>query len=282
MTIADCIKTAMRWIDQATVNGTPCSIAFTADFEDRMSYLLDSAVSLVETIFPIHRSHNITQNIITPTFGFFEPRSFRPPNRFEARGGLSYTFEVSGDVTIVIDGVETKSDTHEFVRFSGEGDSIEIYSEYPFMVRGFATYNCKFKEIPEHRYWIPCKMPEDFSSLDRILFSGDGVNWENFSNYRFEDEKTFLVPYNRVGQFKFQYLHRHKPILPGANKGDEIDVDPKALPCVPLRLAIEVTSGVEEMEAVNQYLNARFVELTGALNEPTVGDYARIETVFHV
>lgn len=280
MTINECIETAMRWIDQATINGVPSGVAFTADFKDRMAYLIDGTVSLVESLFPIHKSHIVTQNPIKPVVGFFQPRSVMPTSSFMEEGGVTYTFEVSGTVSIYIDGVLKKSDSEEFVRFSGMGSRVKIVSEYPFMVRNFALYPCNFKEIPEYKPWVSYEMPADFAMLDRILFSGDGCSWVDFSNYRKDSENAFSLPMQTRGQFEFQYLHRHSTILPTAAKTKELDIDPKAVSIVPLRLAVDATTGVEEMQVLNQYLTARFTEMVNNLDMPEVGNQVRVETVF--
>ena len=59
----DAINGALRWIDEATVNGSAASNGFIADYRDRMEHLLDGAVAMVESQFPLIKSVSIVQNV---------------------------------------------------------------------------------------------------------------------------------------------------------------------------------------------------------------------------
>lgn len=59
----DAINGALRWIDEATVNGAAASNGFIADYKDRMEHLLDGAVAMVESQFPLIESISIVQNM---------------------------------------------------------------------------------------------------------------------------------------------------------------------------------------------------------------------------
>lgn len=58
----DAINGALRWLDEATVNGAAASNGFIADYKDRMEHLLDGAVAMVESQFPIIKSVSIVQS----------------------------------------------------------------------------------------------------------------------------------------------------------------------------------------------------------------------------
>ena len=57
-------------------------------------------------------------------------------------------------------------------------------------------------------------------------------------------------------------------------------MEPKAAPLIPLRLAIDATSGIDETLALNQFLTGRFAEMVGAMGDEDTEKHQVIETVF--
>ena len=285
MTKNDAINGALRWIDEATVNGSAASNGFIADYRDRMEHLLDGSVSMVESQFPIVETFSIVQTIPKCMEGsHFEARTVYPGSTYEFNNALAkcYTIEISGVLTASIDGNITAIETESFRRYSGNfNGSIKLYSDVPFTVRNAAFYAFHLPEIPEHIAWMPYEMPDRMNGLVKILFSGDGYNFRDFSDYRRIDDRHIAIPFHYSGQFDIQYKKRHAT-LSGTAGSTEIEVEPKAVPLVPLRLAIDATSGIDETLVLNQYLNGRFTEMVTALMEEDTEKHQCIETVFSV
>lgn len=283
MTKNDAINGALRWIDEATVNGAAASNGFIADYKDRMEHLLDGAVAMVESQFPLIESASIVQSVPKCMEGsHFEARTVYPDEEYSFENGeaKAYTLEICGSVSLVVDGVrrQISSQTFERVADSFNG-SIRILSDYPFQVRNAAFYAFPMQEIPEHIAWVPYELPQQMNGLVKILFSGDGVTFRDFSDYRRLDEYHIAIPYHYSGQFDIQYKHRHAT-LSGASGAAEVEVEPKAVPLVPLRLAIDATSGIDETLLLNQYLTGRFAEMVGAMTDEDLEKHQNIEMVY--
>lgn len=283
MTKNDAINGALRWIDEATVNGAAASNGFIADYKDRMEHLLDGAVAMVESQFPLIESASIVQSVPKCMEGsHFEARTVYPGEEYSFENGdaKAYTLEICGSVSLVVDGVrrQISSQTFERVADSFNG-SIRILSDYPFQVRNAAFYAFPMQEIPEHIAWVPYELPQQMNGLVKILFSGDGVTFRDFSDYRRLDEYHIAIPYHYSGQFDIQYKHRHAT-LSGASGAAEVEVEPKAVPLVPLRLAIDATSGIDETLLLNQYLTGRFAEMVGAMTDEDLEKHQNIELVY--
>ena len=283
MTKNDAINGALRWIDEATVNGAAAGNGFIADYKDRMEHLLDGAVAMVESQFPTIRTSSIVQSNPPCLDGsHFEPKTIYPGNTYEFNNSAAkaYTMEICGVLTAVIDGAVREINADSFERISGEfKGSIRLASNYPFQVRNAGFYGFRFASIPEHIAWIPYQLPEQMNGLVRILFSGDGVTFLDFSDYRRVDDAHIAIPSHYSGQFDIQYKRRHT-LLANAAGTAEIEIDEKAEPLVPLRLALDATSGIDETLQVNQFLTGRFSEMVNALLEEDITKHQPIETVF--
>ena len=221
----DAINGALRWIDEATVNGAAASNGFIADYKDRMEHLLDGAVAMVESQFPLIESISIVQNMPRCMEGsHFEAKTVYPGDTYEFTNSdaKAYTLEICGVLTATIDGARQQITAPEFKRLSGSfNGSIKLESQYPFQVRNAAFYAFPLVEIPEHIAWVPYELPQQMNGLVRILFSGDGVTFLDFSDYRRVDDAHIAIPYHYSGQFDIQYKHRHTP-LAGASCATEI------------------------------------------------------------
>ena len=283
----DAINGALRWIDEATVNGSAASNGFIADYRDRMEHLLDGAVAMVESQFPLIKSVSIVQNVPKCLGGsHFEIKTVYPGEtyKFEDPDMKCFSMELftTGKLTINdglrIDFEATKPDG--FMRLAVPATkSVIMESTQPLMVRNAGFYPYELSPIPEHIAWIPYDLPKQINGLVKILFSGDGITFRDFSDYRRLDEHKIAVPYHYSGQFDIQYKHRHAT-LAGASGATEIEVDPKAVPLIPLRLAIDATSGIDETLALNQFLTGRFAEMVGAMTDEDIEKHQVIETVF--
>ena len=279
----DAINGALRWIDEATVNGAAASNGFIADYKDRMEHLLDGAVAMVESQFPLIESISIVQNMPRCMEGsHFEAKTVYPGDTYEFTNSdaKAYTLEICGVLTATIDGARQQITAPEFQRLSGSfNGSIKLESQYPFQVRNAAFYAFPLVEIPEHIAWVPYELPKQMNGLVRILFSGDGVTFLDFSDYRRVDDAHIAIPSHYSGQFDIQYKRRHT-LLANAAGTAEIEIDEKAEPLVPLRLALDATSGIDETLQVNNYLTGRFSEMVNALLEEDITKHQPIETVF--
>lgn len=283
MTKNDAINGALRWIDEATVNGVTAGNGFVSDYKDRMEHLLDGAVAMVETQFPIVESARIVQSVPKCMEGsHFEMRTIYPGEAYEFKNELAkcFTIEVAGTADIEFNGAVFHSSDKSFKRMAWSfAGSLKIASQYPFQVRNAAFYAFPLQDIPEHIAWLPYELPQQMNGLVKILFSGDGVTFRDFSDYRRLDEHHIAIPYRYNGEFDVQYKKRHT-LLSGAPGNTAIEVEPKAAPLVPLRLAIDATSGIDETLLLNQYLTGRFAEMVGAMTDEDLEKHQNIEMVF--
>ena len=55
MTKEEAKKLALRWLDEATINGQPASAELVADLEDKFDYLLNGVLSYLSTFFRVDK-----------------------------------------------------------------------------------------------------------------------------------------------------------------------------------------------------------------------------------
>ncbi len=60
MTKGEAKKLALRWLDEATINGQKASAELTADLEDKFDYMLTGVLSYLSTFFKIDRTFETT------------------------------------------------------------------------------------------------------------------------------------------------------------------------------------------------------------------------------
>lgn len=282
----DAISGALRWIDEATVNGSAASNGFIADYKDRMEHLLDGAVAMVESQFPLIKSTSIVQNEVKCLEGsHFDMKTIYPGDeyRFESHDMKSFSLEFFTTGKLTMRGLEIDFGTQKldgFYRIALPATgAVTLEATQPLMVRNAGFYPYALSPVPEHIAWVPYDLPKQMNGLVKILFSGDGVTFRDFSDYRRLNEYQIAIPYHYTGQFDIQYKHRHTT-LAGTSGATEVEVEPKAVPLVPLRLAIDATSGIDETLALNQFLTGRFAEMVGAMTDEDVEKHQVIEAVF--
>lgn len=283
MTKQDAINGALRWIDEATVNGAAAANGFIADYKDRAGFLLDNAVAMVESQFPV---------IDTVSFPFYpaeamqgshyEVRQIKPGAAYTFEGAKSFSLEVCGDVIISVDGKATTLTADEFTRVAEKAGKLIIASPTPFLVRNAGFYDQSYRTVPEYIPWVPCELPKLCNGVERVLYSGDGVTFCDWADWKRVNNDVIAFPRSARGQFDVQYRKRHAPLPPEADAAAEVEVDPKAASLVPLRLAIDMTTGIDEALIVNQYLNSRFTEMVNALLHEDVAKHQSILTTFSI
>lgn len=57
MTKGEAKNLALRWLDEATINGQPVSSELTADLEDKFSYMLNGVLSYLATFFKVDKTY---------------------------------------------------------------------------------------------------------------------------------------------------------------------------------------------------------------------------------
>lgn len=283
MTKQEAINGALRWIDEATVNGTAAANGFIADYKDRAEYLLDNAVAMVESQFPVIETVHYPFFPVEVLQGsHFEARQVNPGERYVFSGAKCFSLELCGWVRVKTDAAMQELKADAFTRVSGQGKNIEIQSDTPFLVRNAGYYGQNLCEIPEYIPWVPCRLPERCNGVERVLFSGDGVTFRDWADWRRVSDDIVAFPRSARGQFDLQYRKRHAPLGVGVGAQTMVEVNEKAQPLVPLRLAVDLTSGIDETLVVNQYLSARFTEMVNALSQEDVTRHQGIMPVYSV
>ncbi len=143
-----------------------------------------------------------------------------------------------------------------------------------------AVYTASLAGAANADSWVPLTMPANFARLQRVLYTGQGAALEPFSEYRQLDEKSYAVPGTLQGRLDF-YYQRH-PSLPDAAAPEDtpLDVDEAAVPLVPLRLAADLLTGVDETAALAGYLNQRFTQLAAGIYRSPAPAAQSVECVY--
>ncbi len=279
MTKQEAKRAALRWLDEATINGAELSSEQTADYTDRMNHLLYGVVDFFAGQFRLPARHTAVQSPVQNLLpGVFSAHKILPGTPFlrTAYGAQSFYAELEGVCTLTItcggnilfeQNIENPGGfkavfanlpaTHcAQVEFS-------VNAQYPTTLRWLALYPCQFfgGKVQPHTPYISYQMPDDFRELDSIVHTANGMAYQNYAHYRRESGGRILIPYDEVGQFEFIYWRSPAPLAPGAKEDTVLDIDPRAASLLPLKLAVDLTAGTEETAAISQYLNGQLASL---------------------
>lgn len=177
MTKGEAKAQALRWLDEATLNGQSASAELTADYTDKFNYFIWNVLVYISNIFKLPRTVILKENELTEVGGFY-------------------------------------------------------------------------------RY----KMPEDFMNFNKINVYNKSSVVEVYDYIR-ETTNTYLIPkyyFGKDATVEVLYWGMPAEIPHNAPEGTELEVAPKAIQLVPLRLAIEATAGSDETNAISTYLEAKF------------------------
>lgn len=293
MTKNEAKQTALRWLDEATAGGRSLPAQSTTDWLDRMDYLLDAAVAVVCGLFPHRAVYSAAclpvRNLVSAkrqSAQIFPPETYTvttPPFQ-------SYSLEIQGTGTLTllragrVEKTQMVDSGAGFTRVYGvcTADTLQVKSNYPFCVRGVGLYPDSYPEqaVPLWQARVPVQLPQDFSVLEKVLYSGDGVRFERFSDYRRAGDRVYTVPRQLSGQLDFYYIRTPKVLGAQAQSETELDVEEAAACLVPLRLATDVLAGVDETAVLATYLSSRYNEMASAISRRRDPEHDRVETVY--
>jgi hypothetical protein len=123
-------------------------------------------------------------------------------------------------------------------------------------------------------------LPEDRQTVTQVrLCTPDGCSLP-FSGYQRVSRGVYTVPADAGGVLAFTCIRL--PQLPGAGAAakTELDVPADAAVLVPLRLAADVLTGVDETAALSAYLSARYNDMAAALSRRPQPDRAAVECIY--
>lgn len=101
-------------------------------------------------------------------------------------------------------------------------------------------------------------LPDDFYELEAVLFRTEDGGWRECSDAQRVGEKTFLLPEDASGTLRFYYDRLPRSIAADAEDSEALDLACGAEDLLALRLAADVTAGVEEKSAVSALLDTRY------------------------
>ena len=295
MTKEEAKQAALHWLDEATVSGRTLEGEMTADLRGRMDHLLDGAVAAVCGRFP---HHAVYRAACVPPRNLFPDgaalRAVYPPQTLLLSVGhfCSFTLEVQGtaQVKVLLNGaaqsVHPVASPGRFTRICGvqAGDTLQIEGDAPFGVRAVGLYPDAYPAdaVPPWQSVYELTMPEDFSSLEKVLYSTDGLHFARFSEYRRVSDGVYAVPRTLAGQLEFHYIRRPVRLGAAAEGGSVLDVEPDAVDLVPLRLAADLLTGMEETAVLSRYLSGLYDERTAEIGRRMEPEQDRIESIYEM
>ena len=185
MTKGEAKAQALRWLDEATLNGQPAGVELTADYTDKFNYFLWNVLVYIAAIFKLEKTFAATKENGVKKGGF-------------------YAYE----------------------------------------------------------------MPKDFMELERInVYTGTGVT--QIFDFKKSADKIYLIPRSYIERdgvdVEFIYYGMPAEVSGDAPESTALEVMPKAMQLVPLRLAIEATAGSDETNAISAYLEGKFSNMVSNL-----------------
>ena len=296
MTKGDAIALMLRWLDEATVNGQEATPEQLADYKDRAAYMLDGVMKFLAGHFKIPAVFSVVREPIRNLTGRgFEIVPIYPDKPYEliVDGAKSFYLEGEGDITVALGSGEntvTKSyntDTYTPVRGNidtlGGQVKLTVSSMYPASVRNVAMYEYAFPDddsVPEYIPYVPYTLPQDFREFDKCVQTSDHHTYREFPDVRREGHNTYLLPYGARGQFDFHYLRNPADIAPDAPDDTLLEIEPRAAQLVPLKLAVDVTVGVDDTATISHYLSDRFNFLMANILTEDRGGTGAIDPIY--
>lgn len=286
------IAEMLRWLDEATVNGQPATAEQIADYKDRANYMLDGAVKFLSGHFKIPAVHSVVRRPIVNLAGTgFGAEAVYPDKPFSisAEGAKSFYLEYEGSITLDVNGTATQLKSAEYAAVKGNIPNaggivtITVTSAYPAMIRYAALYGYEYETdeaVPAFTPYVAYEMPADFREFDKCLQTSDGHQYREYPDIKREGHRTYLLPYDAQGQFEFHYWRNPAEIPVDAPDETVLEVEDKAAQLVGLKLAVDLTVGVDDTMTVSYYLDNKFNYLINNILTEDKGGRVSIETIY--
>lgn len=288
------IEEMLRWLDEATVNGQPATPEQLADYRDRAAYLLDGAVKFLAGHFKIPAVHSVVRKPVANLAGTgFRCVPVYPdfPFSLSVDRAKSFYLEYQGTVTVEINGTAERLSSDDFAVYKGNipdaagGVTLTVSSEFPAAVRNAALYQYAYEsddKVPEYTPLVAYTMPDDFREFDKCLQLSDDHHYREYPDVRREGHKTYLLPYNAEGQFEFHYWRNPEEVPPDAPDDTVLEIEDRAAQLIPLKLAVDLTVGVDDTMTISYYLDNKFNFLMANILTEDRGGVRSIETLYSV
>ena len=128
--------------------------------------------------------------------------------------------------------------------------------------------------------YVRITLPGEMTALTGVRYCAPDGRLMPFSDYRRVSQGVYIIPARLNGALVFSCIRR--PVLPeaAAPEDEPLDVDETAAVLVPLRLAADMLTGVDETAVLSGYLAARYSELAAAVYRTPEPDPAAVECVY--
>lgn len=155
MTKGEAKKLALRWLDEATLNGQEAGAELTADYKDKFNYFLFNVLVYVAAVFKISRTYSVTATDGTAKgtyFSFTLPDDVMELDKIVRYNDSQYdevrAFSKEGDNVYLIP-----------KNVIGEDDTIEfIYWGMPAVVAVDADDSIDIEVVPKAEQLVPLRL----------------------------------------------------------------------------------------------------------------------------
>ena len=290
MTKNEAKEAALRWIDEATVNGSEPVSGELEDYRDRMDYLLDGVQAALAAAFPLDGCFAATICPVPNLLGGAHALRAAAPGEplvLNAAGARSAYLEISGAAGVSAPGTAAEQTAatggFEPVRLRlPQGGPVTVRGRGQVLVRHAALYAAEFDraaEIPAFAPETAVTLPEDFCTLRQIIRTGGGPGTV-WSNYRQEGARTFRLPSASAGEYRFWYVRRPRSVPHDAPGDTELDCAPQAESLIPLKLAADTLMGTPDRAGTAYYLENCYSTRLQMLRSEQTEAPVRIEPVY--
>lgn len=289
MTKNEAKEAALRWLDEATVNGSEPVSGELEDYRDRMNYLLDGVVNGLAAIFPLSgvvgMTHCPPKNLLGEQRKVIRVMPGEVLTLEHKQAGSVY-LEISGDAVVMFpEGQAVRTEGNGFSPVRGNltnGCGVTLMGDEPFLVRHAALYDCTYREaerIPAYAPMVPAALPDDFRRLRRVVRQYAGGE-EECTDWRCEDGKALLLPWEKWGEYRVYYDRRPERLAHDAADDTVLDCDPLAESLIPLKLAADLAVGTLDRAQTGFYLEERYAAMLRTVQTSRPGEQVRIQPVY--
>lgn len=294
------IEEALRWMDEASINGDAPASAHLADYRDRAAHLLSGVVSVLAGQFRIPKTFTVVQNPIPNLLGdSYSVHSVTPGSDYSAdvNNMRALYLEVSGEVDVIV--ARGGQELYRMKHYSDNGftpvrialpdnsgkTSLRVTSDGVSSIRYVAAYDVPFRyedDVPANTPYAAYDLPCDLREYDKCVRTSDGTSYEEFHDVRREGFRTFLLPRRVSGQFEFHYWRNPKDVPFEAHDDTPLEVAPEAEALVGLKLASDLARGIPESQSVSYWLDAEFSSRIANLERQERGGILQIQSAYTI
>lgn len=221
------------------------------EYKEAFISATNRAISFVaSTVIPILGKYTIKQYPVKNLLGGYSVVQYRGTELiYSAENVKAYYFEIEGEGTAEIDGIEFEVETGVYKDYAEGTVTIKFKGDNSYLVKNIAMYDSVGSEIPE---FVPYKKYDlkELTKEDGIIrfarlsenspvkqsYTSDSY-YEVVGDYEVENKSVIVLKADEYGEFDVWYEKLPQKITDGTSDDYEVEIDYQATLLIPLLVA---------------------------------------------